>query len=35
MEIHDPMFCAAESWLLCIASGVSMLIVGAIYLVLG
>ena len=35
MEIHDPLFCTTESWLLFAASGVSMLIASTLYLFLG
>jgi hypothetical protein len=35
MEVHDPSLCTLSAWLLSAASGVSALIAGAIYFILG
>ena len=35
METHDPSLCTLNAWLLGIVSGVSMLLCGTVYLVLG
>lgn len=33
METHDHVLCDLDSWLLTVASGVSVLIAGAVYLI--
>lgn len=35
MEVHDPSLCSLSAWLLSAASGVSALIAGTVYLLLG
>ena len=35
METHDPSLCTLDAWLLSLASGLSALIAGTVYLILG
>jgi hypothetical protein len=35
MEVHDPSLCTLNAWLLSATSGISLLVAGAVYLLLG
>jgi hypothetical protein len=35
MEVHDPSLCMLNGWLLSAVSGVSLLVAGAVYLLIG